>query len=72
MSNFFDVARDAILGLCTASNTVANRKRTVFVFCFFTRFSVSSRVPLLPKVRSRVRAGSAQRQAARPVWVGQV
>ena len=32
-------------------------------------FSASSRVPLLPKARSRVRAASAQRQAARPIWV---
>ena len=35
-------------------------------------FSVSCRVPILAKARSRVRAGSAQQQAARPVWVGEV
>ena len=45
--------------------------------CFFfleRTFSVSCRVPILAKARSRsrVRAGSAQRQAARPVWVGEV
>ena len=43
----------------------------VFVF-FYPPFSVSSKVPILAKTRSRVRAGSAQRQAARPVWVGEV
>ena len=41
-------------------------------FFLHTPFPASSRVPLLPKARSRVRAASAQRQAARPIWVGQV
>ena len=39
---------------------------------YFVFFSVSCRVRILAKARSRVRAGSAQRQAARPVWVGEM
>ena len=61
-----------LLSALPVSQHMDQKMRTIRTFFFLRTFSVSCRVPILARARSRVRAGSAQRQAARPVWVGEV